>query len=93
MSANFGTCAPPSGGSGCTATTQTGCTHTTNSGCLDSSSNAAAGTWTAGALINNSNRFNPSFAIGAIGDLGGTNADMWTMNQAKVIENSQDGTQ
>ena len=90
----LGTCSPPTGGSGCTATNSADCANASSSGCLDSSSNAAAGSWTNGEVqINNTNRYQPTFTMGAVGDIGGATEDVWVMNQSKVMQNVQDGTQ
>ena len=43
--------------------------------------------------INNSSRGNPVYHVGAVGNLGGSTEDEWTMTHAKVMENIKDGTQ
>ena len=94
VNAVLGTCGPGSAtDTGCTATNQTDCAAAATSGCKDSSNAATAGAWINGeAQVNNTNRYNPSFTIGAVGDIGGNEEDVWVMNQSKVVENAQDGT-
>ena len=90
----LGNCSPQAGHTGCTATNATDCGNTSTSGCLDGSSNAATGVWVNGEVqVNNTERYKPVFTMGAVGDIGGANEDVWVMNQSKVVENTQDGTQ
>ena len=75
--------------------TKAGCEG--SSGCTDGGSPATlqAGTWDPGNNKVNaspSNRGDPVFTIGAIGDIGGDENDEWTMNQTKTISNVQDGS-
>ena len=44
-------------------------------------------------FVTNSQRFKPTFTIGAIGDIGGSDMDQWTMTQNKVMLNVKDGSQ
>ena len=43
--------------------------------------------------INNQRLGSPTYIVGAVGNIGGSVDDEWTMNQAKVMTNHQDGTQ
>ena len=87
------TCQPASGHTGCTATTQADCGDSSGaSGCKNGTADVA-GVWAAGAVVNNSQRFNPTFSIGAASDIGGGQIDEWTMSNGKEITNTQDGTQ
>ena len=43
--------------------------------------------------INNSKLGNPEYIVGAIGNIGGDVEDEWTMNQAKVMTNHQNGSE
>ena len=72
--------------------TATNCTGVAPASCTNTIKTAS----TPGAFaINNSNTGpgNVTFTIGASGDVDGSQNDEWTMNENKVLTNTQDGTQ
>lgn len=47
--------------------------------------------WELDTGVDNSNINRPTFVIGAIGNIGGTRSDVWTINSSKEIINNQEG--
>ena len=64
----------------------------TTSRCDKVGTGAGTCAYKAGGL-NNTNRYNVTFTISAIGNIGGTQYDRWTMDHNKNLVNTQDGTQ
>ena len=62
----------------------------------DTCNSSSPGTWTpnvGSVSVDNTRLSNPSYIIGAAGNIGGTLVDRWTMSSGKVLTNTKNGAE